>query len=175
MFSAQSTTNEYIRPGNKFQSVYWLFIPQVIIPEVSFSQTITQIVSTISEHRPRKAKTPVLEPIQIPRALNTGTCISRRWRWAGWPILLCGPTQEPVFATANTGEEKLGKNTGEWTGRVEICKEEILSVSVGTYLSCWTSERTRSATGKLGHLTVFCTSSPCHRYYRNSVSKFDRK
>ena len=46
---------------------------------------------------------------------------------AGWPILFCGPTQEPVLAAANTGNtrEKFWKNAGEWTGRVEISKEEI--------------------------------------------------
>ena len=48
---------------------------------------------------------------------------------ARWPILFCGPTQEPVLAAANTGKEKLEevlkKNAGEWTGRVEISKEEI--------------------------------------------------
>ena len=47
---------------------------------------------------------------------------------AGWPILFCGPTQEPVLATANTGKTKgrgFGKNAGEWTGMVEISKEEI--------------------------------------------------
>ena len=44
-----------------------------------------------------------------------------------WPILFCGPTQEPVLATANTGKnrEMFWKNAGEWTGRVEISKEEI--------------------------------------------------
>ena len=46
---------------------------------------------------------------------------------AGWPILLCGPTQELVSATANT--EKIGrgfgKNAGEWTGKLEMSKEEI--------------------------------------------------
>ena len=47
---------------------------------------------------------------------------------AGWPILLCGPTQEPVLATANTGKTRerfWEKNAGEWTGRVEISKEDI--------------------------------------------------
>ena len=45
----------------------------------------------------------------------------------GWSILLCGPTQEPVLATANTRKnwERFGINAGEWTGRVEISKEEI--------------------------------------------------
>ena len=46
---------------------------------------------------------------------------------AGWLILFYGPTQEPVLATANTGKtrERFWKNAGEWTRRVEICKEEI--------------------------------------------------
>ena len=35
-----------------------------------------QLISTISERKPRKTITHVLEPIYIPRALNTGTCIS---------------------------------------------------------------------------------------------------
>ena len=45
--------------------------------------------------------------------------------------LLCGPTQEPVLATANTeGEKKKNsakvlENADEWTGRVDISKEEI--------------------------------------------------
>ena len=47
---------------------------------------------------------------------------------AGRPILFCGPTQEPMLTTANT-RKTIGrgfrKNAGEWTGRVEISKEEI--------------------------------------------------
>ena len=41
--------------------------------------------------------------------------------------LFCWPTQEPTLATANTGKprERFWKNAGEWTGRVEISKEEI--------------------------------------------------
>ena len=37
------------------------------------------------------------------------------------------PTQEPVIAAANTGKtrERFWKNAGEWTGKVEISKEEI--------------------------------------------------
>ena len=37
-----------------------------------------------------------------------------------------------VLATADTGKigKGFGKNAGEWTGRVEISKEEILAVSV---------------------------------------------
>ena len=62
------------------------------------------------------------EPIYIPRACNTANLPP-----AGWPILFCGTTQEPVVATANTGEigRGFGKNAGGWTGKVEISKEEI--------------------------------------------------
>ena len=39
-----------------------------------------------------------------------------------------------MLATANTGEigRGFGKNTGKWTGRVEISKEEIPSSKRGT-------------------------------------------
>ena len=65
--------------------------------------------------------THLLEPIYVSRALNTGTGILQG------DSLFCGSTQEPVLATAK--QEKIGKgfgkNAGEWTGRVEISKEEI--------------------------------------------------
>ena len=77
MLWAQSATKDYIRVEHKLQSISRLFIPQVIITQVSFSQTTTQILSTISEHKPRKTITHVLESIHIPRALNTGTCIQQ--------------------------------------------------------------------------------------------------
>ena len=37
-----------------------------------------------------------------------------------------GPKRNHALATANTGElgRGFGKNAGEWTGRVEISKEE---------------------------------------------------
>ena len=37
---------------------------------------------------------------------------------AGRPILFCRPTQEKIA-------RGFGKNAGEWTGRVEISKEEL--------------------------------------------------
>ena len=37
---------------------------------------------------------------------------------AGGPILFCRPTQEKIG-------RGFGKNAGEWTGRVEISKEEL--------------------------------------------------
>ena len=62
------------------------------------------------------------QPIYIPRALNTGTCIQQ-----GDLFNFAGPHRNHVLASANTGEIARGfrKNTGEWTGRVEISKEEI--------------------------------------------------
>ena len=66
------------------------------------------------------------EPIYIPRALNTGTCIQQ-----GDLFYSAGLHRNHVLATANTGEIRrgLGINAGEWTERVEIRKKS-LAVSV---------------------------------------------
>ena len=54
------------------KSAFYLFIPQFIISQVSlFVQTATQIISTVSERKPRKAVACVFELIYIPQALNT--------------------------------------------------------------------------------------------------------
>ena len=62
------------------------------------------------------------EPVYIPRALSTGTCI----RW-GDLLYSAGLLRNHVLATANSEEIRrgFGKNAGEWTGKVEISKEEI--------------------------------------------------
>ena len=63
------------------------------------------------------------EPIYIPRALNMGTCLRQ-----GDLFYSAGLHRNHVLATASTGEIGRsfgGKNAGEWTGRVEISKEEI--------------------------------------------------
>ena len=54
------------------------------------------------------------EPIYIPRALKTGTCIRQ-----GDLFYSAGLHRNHVLATANTGENRrgFGKNAGEWTGR----------------------------------------------------------
>ena len=56
------------------------------------------------------------ERVDIPRALNTGTCIRQG-------DLFCSS----CLATANTGKigRGFGKNADEWTRRVEISKGEI--------------------------------------------------
>ena len=60
------------------------------------------------------------EPVYMPRALNTGTCIRQ-----GDLFYCAGLHRNHVLATANTGEigRGCGKNAGEWTGSVEISKE----------------------------------------------------
>ena len=62
------------------------------------------------------------EPIYILWALNMGTCI-----WQGDLFYSAGLYRNHVLATANTGKigRGFGKNTGEWTGSVEISKDEI--------------------------------------------------
>ena len=62
------------------------------------------------------------KPIYILRALSTGTCIRQ-----GDLFYSTGLHRNNILATANTGETErgFGKNAGEWTGSVEISKEEI--------------------------------------------------
>ena len=62
------------------------------------------------------------EPLYIPQAINTGTCIQQ-----GNLFYSAGLHRNNVLATANTGEigTGFGKNAGHWTVRVEISKEEI--------------------------------------------------
>ena len=88
-----------MRAEHKLHSISKLFISQVTTPQVMFS-----------------------EPIYIPPALNTGTCI-----WQGDLFYSVGLHRNHVLTTANTGKigRAFGKNAGEWTGRVEISKEEI--------------------------------------------------
>ena len=62
------------------------------------------------------------EPIYILQALNMGTCI-----WQGDLFYSAGLHRNHTLGTANIGKfgRGLGKNEDEWTGRVEISKEEI--------------------------------------------------
>ena len=62
---------------HKLKPISKSFISQVIIPQVFLSQTTAQILFTISERKTRKTIAHALEPIYIPRALNTGTCIQQ--------------------------------------------------------------------------------------------------
>ena len=69
----------------------------------------------------------------------------------GWPISFCGPTQELVLATANTGknwERFWKKNAGEWTGRVEIRKKS-LAVNAACMATYWPTPGSKGRTFKL--------------------------
>ena len=122
MLWAQSATKDYIRAEHRLHSISKLFIPQVFTPQAFFPQTTAQILSTISERKTTKTITHVLEPIYIPRALNTGTCIQQ-----GNLFYSEGLHRNYVLATANTGKIRRGfrKNAGEWTGRAGIGEEKI--------------------------------------------------
>ena len=56
-----------------------------------------------------------------------------------------------VLATANTGKigRGFGKNSGEWTGRVEISKEKSLAVSVTCMAINWPTPGFKERTFKL--------------------------
>ena len=71
------------------------------------------------------------EPIYIPGALNTGTCI----RQGALFFYSAGLHRSHVLATANTGKigRGFGKDAGEGTGRIEIGKEEIPSSKRSMY------------------------------------------
>ena len=70
------------------------------------------------------------EPIYVPRALNMGTCLQQ-----GDLFYSAGLHRNHVLAKANTGKigRSFGKNAGEWTGRVEISKEEIIGSKRSMY------------------------------------------
>ena len=62
------------------------------------------------------------EPIYMPRALNTGTCIQQGDLLH--PVGLHRSPCQPQLTQEKLGRG-FGKNAAEWTGRVEISKEEI--------------------------------------------------
>ena len=67
-----------------------------------------------------------IEPISIPRALNTGTCIQQGdlFYSAGQHRKKLGEVLEKMQVNGKT-RDRFWTNAGEWIGRVEISKEEI--------------------------------------------------
>ena len=143
MLWAQSTIKDYIRAEHKIQSISKLFIPQVIIPQVStslFPQTTAQILSTISERKTRKTNT------CFGAHLYSATTQHGNLYPAEWSLLFCGPTQEPVVATANTGKlgRGFGKNAGvSWateTGKGRVKTEVVVSIVITCEFSSFDSQ-----------------------------------
>ena len=62
------------------------------------------------------------EPIYIPQALSTGTCIQQGNLFYSVGLHRNWFQPQPTQAKIGRG---FGKKAGEWTGRVEISKEEI--------------------------------------------------
>ena len=136
MLLAQSTTKDYVRAENKLQSISWFFIPQVTTSQVSFffklqlksypqffggkkkkkkgKKTTTSdscfeayLYSVDIQHGNLHQLSVTMSRViyLIPRA-HTGTGVSHsQYR--------------------KKSGEVLEKKAGEWTGRVEISKEEI--------------------------------------------------
>ena len=79
-----------------------------------------------------------------------------------------------MLATANTGEIRrgFGKNAGEWTGRVEISKEEISGSKRSMYGYILTYSRLKGRTFKLCVLTdgtlISVSAAP---HCRNSLNE----
>ena len=101
---AQSTKKNYIRAKHKFHSITESFISQVIIPQVLC----------------------FLEPIDIPRAHSTRKPASSRVTIYSAGLHRNQLTQENL-------RKLWEKNAGEWTGRVEISKEEIPGSKCNVY------------------------------------------
>ena len=110
---AQSARKDYIRAENKLQSTSMLLIPQAIIIILHCTSLFFSNHVSNSIHNFWKNKTHALEPIYI----SAGTQ-HRNLHPAVWPILFCGPTQEPVLAISNTGKtwEKFWKKC-RWMDR----------------------------------------------------------
>ena len=106
MLWAQSTTKDYIRAENKLQSISKLFIPQAIMPHISFSQTTAPILSTISERKLRKTITRVLEPILYSAGVSHFNV----------PLIVWAKSQDsvhkPQFSEEKRKESRSGSNQG---------------------------------------------------------------
>ena len=109
----------------KRKLVSWCFKPSQLQRITSGLNTNFTLSPTYSFHKSSYRK-----PIYIPWAPNTGTCIQQ-----GNLFYSAGLLRNHVLATAKTGEigRGFGKNAGEWTGRVEVSKEEIPGSKRSTY------------------------------------------
>ena len=99
--------------GRKQTSSYPLvLISQVITPQVTFSQTTLKLYPRFPNAYPENNPiTQVLEPIFIPRAFNTGTCIN------------CNVEQGDLFYS--TGPHTNRRGPGERSEKTENCLENL--------------------------------------------------
>ena len=106
----------------KLQSISLSFIPQVIMPQVSFSQTTTPIISTILDSKPRKAIIPIwnlsifrrhstiMWDTNLPSKTSTmWTEIAIILHYPQWEDLLIGCKVLAVFSSASQSQQKRKK------------------------------------------------------------------
>ena len=98
---AQSNTKDYIRAENKLQSISQIFIPQVIIPYVSFFSNRSSNCIHNFGTPPQEHSNKCFRGYLYSAGTQHGNQHQLSVTWAGWPILFCGPTHELVLATAN--------------------------------------------------------------------------
>ena len=99
MLRAQSTTKDYIRAEQKFPSISKSFISQVIMPQVIGFYSLF----IFRGHSAREPATSRVTYFTLRAYTGAGVCDSQHRK----------------------NRERFGKNAGEWTGRVEMSKEEI--------------------------------------------------
>ena len=119
MLWPKSTTKDYIRAEHKLHSISKIFISQVIIPKVAFFLLFFSLLYSAGTQHGN------LHP-------------------AGWPILFCRPTQEPVLATANTGKHRERFRTTQTNregGTDRTSPKRIRTSRQTDGQACWQTER----------------------------------
>ena len=158
MLWAQPATKNYIRVEHKLHSISKWLISQVI-PQVMllcffclfFFGGLAYLYSAGTQHG------------NLPPA--------------GWPILFCGPSQEPCVSHSQhkKNRERFWKNAGELTGRVEIDKKKSLAVSVACMAIYWPTPGFKGRTFELCVLTRwdfnFCVRSSPRREFSKMRAK----
>ena len=144
MLWARSTTKDYIKAEHKLHSTSKLFISQVIIPQVILVSSFVGALSSVSHEGLHKWRTQTSFYLKFSHFTSHYTTSHAFIFFFSLFIYHRHSTREPasskvtyfilraykgtVLAAANTGktwERFWKKNAGEWTGRVEIGKEEI--------------------------------------------------
>ena len=114
---AQSTTKDYITAEHELHSISKLFISQVVIPQTCFFVVVV-----------------FFNPICIPWALSTGTCIRQ-----GDLFHNAGLHRSQVLATANTGEigRGFGKMQVNGPEGYKEARKKSLAVSIACMAIYW--------------------------------------
>ena len=146
------------------QLVSWCFKPSQPQRITSGLNTNFTLSPSQSFHKSSYHKVILFQPFYIPRALNTGTCIHRVTYFIlrAYTGTMC--QTQPTQGKIGRG---FAKNAGEWTGSVEISKEEIPGSKrsmygyILTYSSLLKGERLRSVFSPDGTLISASAAPHC--------------